>query len=344
VLIVLPTLSLGAQRPTTLAERMCEGCAITFERLFDLAGSAAGDLPPGTPIVGLRMPTGELLVVYGEQPWQIVRHGPDGVVRARSGAQGDGPGEFRSITRLKAAPGGGALAIDEGRRLAVLLSSDMNETRRVQLPLVPFDAMMTTRGAIVLAGTQNSREAVGYPIHVLDAAGQVTRSFGSDDPVFRPDMRTALTRLLAPGKDGSIWAAHRNQYQVERWSEDGRSSRTLRREVSWFRPWLRAAAGVRQPLVVDVAERPDGLLVVLLRVPGDSTQSGERERMGRMYDSVVEIIDPGRGAVIAHARSDPVLAKLLDADHAVQPYALDDLESRAAVWRIVFTQTGGSRQ
>jgi hypothetical protein len=336
--MLLPLQNARAQAggPVRLTESVCVRCLVV-ERAFDIAGSAPNTRPPGTAVASTRTASGELLVVYGEDPHQISRHGPDGLLRGLIGRKGRGPNEFGSIVTLRPGPNGTTVVFDEGNRQIVWLSADLLETRRVAMPLVLFDAVVTETGAVVLSGTLNTRDGLGFPLHLLDSNGQVARSFGAADPVHRPDLRTTLARLVARSSKGGIWAAHRNQYVLEKWTNEGRLEQSYKRDVAWFKPWMRAEAGVLVPLVVDVAERPDGLLTVLLRVPGDSAQSRSSDRRSRLYDSVIEIIDLARRRVIARASVDAVLTKLLDHDHATQPYTLADLESRAAVWRITYT-------
>jgi hypothetical protein len=326
---------------TKLAERFCASCALAVSWAADLADATPNSAPPGTATAGVRLPSGELLIVYAESPFEIVRHRPDGRIAGQVGRKGKGPNEFGLITQLIALPGDSVVALDEGNRQIITLDPQLREVRRMPAPLVFFDAVITARGSFVASGVKNSRESIGFPLHLVGSNGAIVRSFGTDEPVFRPDIRVVLSRRVTAARTGGFWSTHVNEYVVEHWNDSLRMTRELVRDASWFRPWVKRTPGQARPgVVADVAETPDGLLIVMVRVPeagdGGATSSNQR----REFDTMIEVVDPRTSTVLASKRVDQAFTQFLDANHAVLPYERDD-EPRLAIWRITFTKPGG---
>ena len=71
---------------------------------------------------------------------------------------------------------------------------------------------------------------------LVDRKGRVVRSFGTDEPQFRPDLRYILTRKVAPGQVGTVWAIAPARYILERWDPStGELLQSTRIRSDWFR-------------------------------------------------------------------------------------------------------------
>jgi hypothetical protein len=168
----------------------------------------------------------------------------------------------------------------------------------------------------VLAVALRTPSRVGLPLHLVED-GKVVRSFGSLRGAYRPDIPYFDERTVAPAGPGSVWAAQPSRYVIEQWSTDGRKLRELRRSVGWFPPLLRSwSLSPSQPpptLLHQVWQDRAGRLWVSIGVPDRRWRSQLRPggphgyRVAdrtRFYDTIIEVIDPRRGVVLASRRFD----------------------------------------
>jgi hypothetical protein len=155
----------------------------------------------------------------------------------------------------------------------------------------------------------------------VDATGRVLQSFGADAKSFSPGRPAVHERRIATVRGGGVVSAHRDRYRIDRWDAQGRLVGRLERRADWFPPWSDYSQGpfdeVRpKPMVLGVWEDAQGLLYVNLRVAATNwtpvraaSTSPRRERAlssysdaDRFVDSVLEILDPVRGVLVASAR------------------------------------------
>ena len=152
---------------------------------------------------------------------------------------------------------------------------------------------------------------------------------------------------MAPSRDGGLWASFRTRYRVERFGNDGRVLTTFVRSVGWFpdrdpaTPTSLAEDGP-QPTVLSIVEDDEGLLRVLIAVPAPQWQQGIGERElqpgfesagvyhtpildhRKVYNFVVEVIDPTKGAVVVSHRGEGYAIGWLDNQH-LATYREDDV-------------------
>lgn len=167
-----------------------------------------------------------------------------------------------------------------------------------------------------------SRGHAGWPLHVLSGAdGSVLRSFGADQAALTPGEARASARRLAKAESGRIWAAHQGQYLIELWDLEGRKHVEVRGSLERFE-----RSDLPRPSITGVWEDA-GLLWVMIHVadpryaenvqkledPGD----GLGPRIGpadghALYDTVLEVIDPASGQLVATRRFDDSLNTLGD--------------------------------
>lgn len=130
-----------------------------------------------------------------------------------------------------------------------------------------------------------------------------------------------MYHVLATASDGGLWAADVVQYRIERWDRNGRLLLSLDGQRSWFEPQGRLPFVSRTqpppPNIVSIVEDAGGLVWLLTAVPdarwrealGEEVQ-GTRESYvsiadwARFTDSIIEVIDPTAGQVVASLRFD----------------------------------------
>jgi len=169
----------------------------------------------------------------------------------------------------------------------------------------------------VASGAVTTRHAAGFPLHVYDERGRWQVSFGVGEPAFRGELMHLLVRRLALADSSSFWAAPMNEYRLERWTFGGRRLAELVGKREWFTSWL------RQPVVRSIDHPPETYVVgltsnasglwILFAVSAPQWSEALdtlRDQMGnrlirpgaRYRDSVLELVDPDRGELLATTR------------------------------------------
>jgi hypothetical protein len=162
-----------------------------------------------------------------------------------------------------------------------------------------------------------------------------------------------LWRQIVVTRQRTIWAVPNfSNYEIEEWSDDGRLIRTLTRDAPWYAPsgpeaQLRWISGVTTPPAAIPAVHVDaeGRLWILSLVAKDDWKRAYERRDVQSppgylkFDTVIEVIDPGRGRVLARRRL-PILATGF-----VGPDLFSYAESETGVptitiWTVGFTSPG----
>ena len=169
----------------------------------------------------------------------------------------------------------------------------------------------------VAAGPIATRNAAGFPLHVYNGQGEWKLSFGVEEPAFRGDLMPLLLRRLASTGGPSFWAAPINEWRLERWTFDGHRVAELVGEREWFDPWVhrsRVRSLDRAPETFTVGLAADTLGVWMLfgiaapewKEALDTLRDPMGYRMirpgGRYHDTVLELVDPVRGTLVASTR------------------------------------------
>lgn len=247
----------------------------------------------------------------------------------RVGRSGEGPGEYGYIRFVR--PHDGRFHVfDAMLRRRTVLDADLGVVRITNMPVGQLWGVEVLRDSsyVVNARLDFSHEPVKNALHLFGQDGELIRSF---DP--RPvDNSVVLGRAFAEARDGQLWAAHRKEYRIDLWSlETGELVKALVRKADWFPVDFEGAGrGPRRdappsPSVLDIEQDADGRLWVMIRVatdrwtdafektPEDAHPEYGEYRLADVhvgYDTVVEVIDPTVGAVLATTTVDQALAFL----------------------------------
>ncbi len=238
------------------------------------------------------------------------------------GARGRGPGEYQLAEVVLVAPGD-SLYIFDGLALGfTVLTPEYRYARSVHLGVRAEQALRLGDGQVVIQSRIATPERFGLPVHTLAPDGRVLRSFGSTDLTIPPGALLAQYRLIAAASASSVWAARLDRYEVQEWSDSGELRRTLLRDPTWFTRADGEEPGppdeVRPPSALrGLSPAPGGRLWVLATVARadwkpDPKLAGRDPRrgrpapaaasLGRYLDTVVELLDPARGQLVAAQR------------------------------------------
>ena len=142
------------------------------------------------------------------------------------GGRGRGPGEFTYASAIAPLADGGIVVAHDHDRLSFFdsagrytggLTSHLPRVSRIlELP--------DGRLALVAAATR-SPDWVGDAVHLMDRSGNRIRGLGSEN--FFPVGATYAERVLAAGRNGSVWISEIRNYRVELVDTLNRSDRIL---------------------------------------------------------------------------------------------------------------------
>ncbi len=183
---------------------------------------------------------------------------------------------------------------------------------------------------LVVNAAVSRQGSVAVPFQVLTHDGRKLRAIGDQSrPNLQNDGGRRAQHKMAPSGPASFWAVPMfGDYRIERWTVEGRRDRYFQRQADWFvslpMEGISGGALQRDPpisLVEAVWEDKVGLLWVVIRV-SDRRGKGPTETLktpegavrvpidaDRTYDSIIEVLDPSDGTLVASKRVDELLTR-----------------------------------
>lgn len=342
-----PAPATGLQAPPVVIpdEPAC-ACVLVVERALTLA-DPDGRAGLAIPLRVERAPNGHVLVVPAERQGELLEFGADGAFVRRIGRPGRGPGDFGAILALAAGPADSMYVMDAGNRRLVVLDGDLEIARFGRLPVVGgWFGVLDDGSVVILTAVPRGSDASRDRLTVLDRTLQTVRTFlPGPIPTFPAEIRAAQRRIgVAP--DGRIVVSHVDRYELEVWRADGSGGRVLLRSPPWFQTGGtevdRASRSAGPPAAI-LAEAPRidaaGRLWTVVRIAASPAPAAT----GDDVDSVVEVIDPDSGELIASARVDADLRLIAPGGWAAA--YREDEEGRAYVdvYAMEVVEVEGSR-
>jgi hypothetical protein len=230
------------------------------------------------------------------------------------GRVGRGPGEYRSAQFVLEQRAGHRVYDQRLRRTTLLTRGSLAVAGTAPLPFFSFDAVLFSDGRSVQSGRHRAPGANGHPLHLIDAAGSVVRSFGGEERWLKagrenPDSVIGehhFQRALAPSGDSAIWVAHTNRYRIEKWDTAGRLIAIYERRSRNFPPidrtvWEAGEHGgiIGVPKIRRLWEDPQGLLWVMTDVKRRERTKPMGQSEPEIYDTIIEVLDTGQRKVVA---------------------------------------------
>ena len=302
----------------------CATCSIELRPVLSLDGRTMFLVNEPYEVIAHR--DGGWLVTSLLDPTEIFVFDSTSRLVKRIGREGQGPGEYRFIRSVRVGPGDTVWVFDWDNQRITVLSPELGlvRSRRVDLG-TPNEVALLSDGRFVTVEDRYRAANRGLPLHFMDG-GKQTLSFGADPDDYPGRWSHRLWRFLAPDRSAGFWAAHMTQYRLEHWNSFGKMDRSIERRVPWFEPNERVGIDYDNPtrppnpglfgVRLDVA----GHLWTVIHVADANWRDGTGQVEG-MYgrtiqgirapnayrDTIVEVIDPTRGTLLASARFDPVV-------------------------------------
>lgn len=310
-------------------EVACEECRVSFGDGIQLRGpEAPGVLNYPKQIVRVG---DSYLVVYHGFTEELHHYDARGRHTGRIGTTGGGPGEFRRIDHMVPAADGQLLYVFDGRNTRLALwdfdgSPEVLETHRTISNRL-HSAIRLPDGRFLVNYIDRSPAGAPFRIHQLDPTGAHQGPFGLPSH-FRADFFQHAIRSLALAPDNTVWSAHFKQYVLERFNIDGALTTVLVRDAGWFPAALRTHAIDIElgppPMLRTIAVDGSGLVWTAVWVPDprwrsegvrgpverESQQLFLPERASRVWDTIIEVIDPRAGVVLTRHRIDGLVESL----------------------------------
>ncbi len=274
----------------------------------------------------------------------------DGRFKRTVGRRGQAPGEFLRITALEFGPSDTMHVYGNAHWV---FDSSGRHVRTVSTPelMMVMDAVGLSDTLDILAGSINTREAYGQPFHLVARSGTVHRSFGIAAQTSSVGAWAGLRVLTRDGRGGFL-ASKMNVYEIEHWTRAGDRQRIVRREADWFPAWShwdsRPDRAPPPPRVMSMAVDDSGFVWTLISLADRAWRPVDgRDPEGKMltvgelaerFDSIIEVLDPRTGRLLASKRFDEMLLALPRAGIAVENVESGDGEVFVRVWRVALTR------
>ena len=330
----------------------CRKCEIDVRQAVRI-GTLDGDgALVGAPRAIVRNSRGQIIMATEGEAYRLKVYSPSGAFERVIGRKGKGPGEFNFVTAITLVADS-LYVFDGNNSRLTILAPNFAFVRSHQLQIRVEHAKLLPNGEILANGDIRTRDKVGLPLHRLSRTGTALSSFGSDVPVYRGDAPGLAIRFLSVAPGGDTWVSHYSQYVLEHIQPTGRIDRRLVRQAKWFppyvKPWNPTPQNAPPAIMTDVRLDAQRNLWVSAIFPRDDFAKflsknpkvieGQRvyevEDYDRMYDSYLEVIDPGKGEVLARKRFDNLIAGWIDNDHFTT-YTEDEGVPYLTVWRAAF--------
>ncbi len=331
-----PSISSGAFAEYAIRDTIaeCAACAIELTPLVSLGSESDSVLLTRTPVIA-RDSRGRTIAAVRDNGFEpVIVYRADGTIERTLGRHGSGPGEHERVEAIAVTEGDSVVLAHSYRRVSVF-APDGRYVRGGTLPSAPRAILYATNGDLIINASLAAGENAALPLHVVGADGMLLRSFGTED-IFGGG---TSERTLAPRLDGQwFWLSESGQYRLERSDTLGRVSRVVTVATPWWYVFNSTAevqaffdslpapdeipSGAekrprrlryRPPFrIASVVPDAAGKLWVahhthvdnweVLEAEYDRSSSDVRladEMNGRMYRTVLDVIDPEQGVLIA---------------------------------------------
>ncbi|MCY3600135.1 MAG: hypothetical protein OXN85_09200 [Gemmatimonadetes bacterium] len=305
----------AAQPLLAIADEAGE-CAVQLREILRLGDP--GD--PGTigsrPEI-TRTARGDYIVASGENRGQLLVFDSGGAFLEVLGGNGDGPGEYRVPGRVRPGSDGSLRILDLVNRRITHVSPDggLLETTDIR-SLHGLD--FATLGAgerHAVSGFGQTDDGLSATTEVIGSDGVRLASLGAV-PVASWLVNFFRAPVALDGQ-GRVWTTRAGEYGFEAWDPGGGSEPIahLTGEPDWFDPGPPqpgAPVSAPAPSIVISLRVDRGLLWAGTWVADESREAGAVAtpsplELDRLLDTMLDVIDPASGALIARTRRDEAL-------------------------------------
>lgn len=294
----------------------CAVCEIDVDVVVEF-GHELGPGMIGDRFVSVfRLPDSRWMSIDISEPGVLRFYDSEGNYEDRLDRYGQGPGEFTGMSDMFVLDEG-YLAYDVSLGRLTWLDSQFNYVRSMMVGgQAERVALLPDKSGVVLTQLSLQGAPEGHVLRLIRFDGTSPMVFGgSGKPLDLRGNPRGASRVIAVDHQGAIWSGQISSYEMVQYSQRGDTLAVIRRKGEVFGdvPFTPAPFKVGDPapsprmrhLFVD----SDGLLWVVFTVAGDEWEDALRDRpedgapdTQRIWDSVVEVIDPVSAEVLARTR------------------------------------------
>jgi hypothetical protein len=254
-----------------------------------------------------------------------------GVYLKSIGRRGQGPGEYGVISSLSVLPGDTLLVGDRVNRRLTLVSPAGRAVRTTPFQFSTRRLIPRPGNGYLANATINTPDQIGLPLHMIDSEGVITKSFGVDTAIYRPDLAIMHSRPIA-FFGATLWTSYASQYVLEAFDTSGRRVTVIERKADWFKPWIRnqvpSPAVPPNPAVHELHADGRHLWVLLNRpgnrwrdavvpVPGAAPTRYSIDRVDLYYNTTIEVFEPRSRQLLASRSLPQLVLGFADSTHVV---------------------------
>ncbi|MBP6774401.1 MAG: hypothetical protein KA154_15495 [Gemmatimonadaceae bacterium] len=226
-------------------------------------------------------------------------------------------GDFRPrvISHISRYRPGVLILTDPVQRRLFLFNQSSHTLQSIELSFVPRRAISIDGVQFLVNGLPRTAELIGTTLHVINASGELVRSFGGAGALMRTDIAYFGEVEIAVKNADRFWAARKNEYVLEAWTGDGKQITRLSVETDWFPAWVDTEAWpsnrLPHPRTVGLHVDAGGLIwVAILRPKSDylshlfavKTDEGQAflaRDIGLAVTTEIQVLDPVRSVILA---------------------------------------------
>ena len=301
----------------------CPRCSLELTRIVTI-GQSGDSISPDLYATVARSSANRYFVAPIDVPGAIGVYDQRGRLTGIIGRSGQGPGEFREISVLKMDRADSLYVYDPANSRVTVYTPELRVARIVRVPFTGVvDFAPLPKGEIVVSAANRTADMAGISFHILSPDGARIRSFGTSTAPIGPRDALERRRIFASNR-GELIATAENRYDREQWSVTGANTLVVQRRPEWFPP-RRTGATVNilaerpVPIVTGAWEAPNGLMWARIDVaardwkpmwrPGEPERSISTADHTRLIDTILEVIDPQTGRIVASQRIDVPLKR-----------------------------------
>ena len=284
---------------------------------------------------------GEFVVASPENRGELLVYDAEGRFRRTLGAAGDGPGEYRLPGRIRLGPDGSLLILDIRNRRITRVSAGGEVLQTVEIRTLQVLDFVALDGdaRFFVSGFGVGDGGLSVVTEVVDGEGTTLARLGSVSA--EPWTANFFRGPVGLDGGGRLWSARPGGYAFEAWEADGDREPVLRLtgEAGWFDPGPPqpgAPITAPTPSVVMSLRFAQGLLWIATWVADENWQENAdldpaEIRLNRVLDTVLEVVDPASGELVARSRHEEAL-RITGDEGLVFGVREDDVVPRAVLY------------
>ncbi len=300
----------------------CEDCRIDLTRVVSLGGSEESDTLSLDASSRVAVDSnGRFALSSPFEPGRVLIYDKDGTLVGGFGSRGEGPGEMQAIQWMTYSPGDTLHVFDRSRW--VVFSPGEEHVRTTNVPFRVFRPIRLDSGDWVLTSPYLAAGRNAGSLQIFSEDGYPARTISEEPKELLGPFDDSAVRHLSPASPGMLWVGQATQYVVEKRTATGEVVQKLWKDCSWFPrheylPLTRMEPPIR-PTMGAIREDAYGRLWVLIWVPEEEEQGSRTSDVpGQdLRDTILEVIDPTTGRLLAHRRFDEWLLEFVNEEMLV---------------------------